>query len=380
MLTKNISQKYIEKILFNMLFFANPKSEYDYLRKKIDKKIKNVLNSNSYVLGKEVESFEKNFSKYLGVKHSVGVSNGTDAIILALQAIHIEKGDEVITTSHTAFATIAAIVDVGAVPIFIDIKEDDFNIDVSKIEKKITKKTKAIIAVHIYGNPANLYELIKIKRKNKITLIEDCAQAHGAEYNGVKVGTFGDFSCFSFYPTKNLSTFGDGGIVSTNNLRMYKKLKLLREYGWVKKNVSVQKGSNKRLDELHAGILNVKLTYLDKFNHKRISIANKFLKNIKSKKLILPNIDNNRKHVFHLFVLRIKNNLRKNFINSLKKCDINVGIHYPIPNHKQKPFTKYCKTKLLITEKISKEIVSIPIYPLLKKTEISKIINVINKF
>lgn len=170
-----------------MIFFANPKSEYIYLKKKIDNRIKKVLESNSYILGKEVENFEKNFSKYIGVKYSAGVSSGTDAIILALQSINIKKGDEIITSSHTAFATIAAIVDVGAIPVFVDIKEDDFTIDVSKIEKKISNKTKAIIAVHIYGNPVDIKELLKIKKKYEIPLIEDCAQAHGATYNKKKL-------------------------------------------------------------------------------------------------------------------------------------------------------------------------------------------------
>jgi dTDP-4-amino-4,6-dideoxygalactose transaminase len=363
-----------------MIYFANPKTEYVYLKKKINKKIKKVLESNSYILGNEVINFEKNFSKYLGMRYSVGVSNGTDAIILALQSINIKKGDEVITTSHTAFATIAAIVDVGAIPVFIDIKEEDFTIDLSKIEKKISKKTKAIIAVHIYGNPVDIKELLKIKNKYKITLIEDCAQAHGAEYNKKKVGTFGDFSCFSFYPTKNLGTYGDAGIVSTNKNKNYKKLKLLREYGWIKKNISLQKGSNKRLDELHAGILNIKLAYLDKFNYKRILIAHKYLKFIKSKKIILPEINSFKKHVFHLFVVRVKNKKRDNFLNYLKKNHIYAGIHYPIPNHLQKPFRKYHNTKLPITEKISKEIVSIPNYPLLSNRQINKIIRVINQF
>jgi dTDP-4-amino-4,6-dideoxygalactose transaminase len=363
-----------------MIFFANPKSEYIYLKKKIDNKIKKVLESNSYILGKEVENFEKNFSKYLGMKYSVGVSSGTDAIILALQSIDIKKGDEVITTSHTAFATIAAIVDVGAIPVFIDIKEDNFTIDVSKIEKKISNKTKAIIAVHVYGNPVDINELLKFKKKYKIALIEDCAQAHGAEYNKKKVGTFGDFSCFSFYPTKNLGTYGDAGIVSTNKNKIYKRLKLLREYGWIKKNISLRKGSNKRLDELHAGILNVKLPYLKQFNNKRISIANKYFKYIKSKKILLPKINSMKKHVFHLFVVKVKHGKRNNFLRYLKKNNIYPGIHYPIPNHLQKPFLKYNKTKLPITEKICKEIVSLPIYPLLSDRQTSKIIKVINKF
>ncbi|MDB3986855.1 DegT/DnrJ/EryC1/StrS family aminotransferase [bacterium] len=363
-----------------MLFFANPKSEYLHLKKKIDTKVKKILNSNSYILGKEVENFEKNFSKYIGVNYSVGVSNGTDAIILALQAINIKKGDEIITTSHTAFATIAAIVDVGATPVFIDIKENDFTIDVSKIENKITKKTKAIIAVHIYGNPVDIKEILKIKKKFKITLIEDCAQAHGAEYNKKKVGTFGDFATFSFYPTKNLSTYGDGGMVSTNNNKMFKKIKLLREYGWQRKNYSTQKGSNKRLDELHAGILSIKLAHLDKFNNKRILIAKKYLKKINSKKLILPKMNSLKKHVFHLFVLRIKDNQRDHFLDYLKKKNIYAGIHYPLPNHQQITFKKYNKTKLHITEKISSEIVSIPIYPLLSTKDVNNIINAINNF
>jgi len=363
-----------------MIFFANPKSEYLFLKKKIDSKIKAVLNSNSYILGKQVKNFEKNFSKYLGIKYCVGVSNGTDAIIMALKAIDIKKGDEIITTSHTAFATIAAITDVGATPVFIDIKEDDFTINTQKIVNKITKKTKAIIAVHIYGNPVDILKIKKISKKWKITLIEDCAQAHGAEYNKKKVGTFGDFSCFSFYPTKNLSTFGDAGIICTNNIKMYKKIKLLREYGWIKKNLSIRDGSNKRLDEIHAGILNVKLAYLDKLNNKRITIANKFLKKIRSEKLILPKVTNNKKHVFHLFVLRIKNMKRDQFLKYLKKNKISAGIHYPLPNHRQKPFRKYHKTKLPVTDKISNEIVSIPNYPLLKTKEVNKIINTINNF
>ena len=363
-----------------MIYFANPKSEYKFLKSKINKKISRVLNSNSYILGQEVKQFEKNFSKYLGIKYSLGVSNGTDALILSLKAIDIKAGDEVITTSHTAFATIAAIVEVGAIPVFIDIKEDDFTINTNILKKKITKKTKAIIVVHIYGNPADILTVQKIAKKNRIPLIEDCAQAHGAEYKNKKVGTFGDFSCFSFYPTKNLSTFGDAGLVSTNNYKMFNRLKLTREYGWVKKNLSVRDGYNKRLDELHAAILNVKLSYLDIFNKKRILIANKFLKSIKSKKIILPKTNSFKKHVFHLFVIRVKNNQRPKFLNYLKKNGIIAGIHYPLPNHKQKPYKKFVKSKLPITDKISKEIVSLPNFPLLTNKQINKIISIVNRY
>ncbi len=363
-----------------MIYFANPKSEYLYLKNQIDRKIRDVLNSNSYILGNEVKKFEKNFSKYLGIKYSLGVSNGTDALILALKAIDIKQGDEVITTSHTAFATIAAIREVGAIPVFIDIKEDDFTIDTKYLEKKITKKTKAIIVVHIYGNPADVLAVQKIAKKKKLILIEDCAQAHGAEYDKKKVGTFGDFSCFSFYPTKNLSTFGDAGMISTNNHKFFKRLKLSREYGWIKKNFSVKDGYNKRLDELHAAILNIKLSYLEKFNNKRILIAKKFLNSIKSKKIIMPKMSNLKKHVFHLFVVRVKNNERLKFLNYLKKNGIIAGIHYPIPNHKQKPYKRFHKSKLPVTDKISKEIVSLPNFPLLSNKEVNKIINIVNRY
>ena len=363
-----------------MIYFANPKSEYKFLKSKINKKISKVLNSNSYILGQEVKQFEKNFSKYLGVKYSLGVSNGTDALILSLRAINIKAGDEVITTSHTAFATIAAIVEVGAIPVFIDIKEDDFTINTEILKKKITKKTKAIIVVHIYGNPADILTVQRIAKKNRIPLIEDCAQAHGAEYKNKKIGTFGDFSCFSFYPTKNLSTYGDAGLICTNNYKMLNRLKLLREYGWVKKNLSIRDGYNKRLDELHAAILNVKLSYLDLFNKKRILIAHKFLKSIKSKKIILPKTNFFKKHVFHLFVIRVKNNERPKFLNYLKKNSIVAGIHYPLPNHKQKPYKKFMKSKLPVTDKISKEIVSLPNFPLLTNKQVNKIIDIVNRY
>jgi dTDP-4-amino-4,6-dideoxygalactose transaminase len=362
-----------------MLYFANPKSEYIFLKKKIDKKIIKVLNSNSYILGNEVKTFEKNFSNYLGIKYSIGVSSGTDALILSLKSLNIKAGDEIITTSHTAYATIAAIVEVGGIPKFIDIKENDFTMDVSKVTSMINKKTRGIIAVHIYGNPVDIEDLVKISKKNKIFLIEDCSQAHGAEYKNKKVGTFGNVACFSLYPTKNLGGFGDGGIISTNDKSIYRKIKLLREYGWKEKNKAIIHGINNRLDEIQAGILNVKIKFLDKFNKKRKIIAKKYLKEIKSKHLLLPEINKNKKSVYHLFVVRINKNLRSKFINYLKTKNITCGIHYPIPNHAQKPYLKF-KSNLLITEKISKEIISLPIYPMLKSNEINSIIKSINNF
>ena len=362
-----------------MINFSNPVTEYLFLKKKIDNKIATVLKSNSYILGKEVNKFEKNFSKFTQVKYSVGTSSGTDALILALKSLNIGKGDEVITTSHTAVATVAAIVEVGAVPVFVDIN-NDFLMDVPKVSKIISKKTKAIIAVHIYGMPVELNLLLKICKINNLKLIEDCSQAHGAEYNKKKVGSFGIVSCFSFYPTKNLSTFGDGGIVCTNSKRIYKKIKFLREYGWDKKKRSRLHGINNRLDELHASILNIKIKYLKLFNKKRLQAAKMYISRIKNKDIVLPKIHDHKTSVFHLFVIRIQKKKRNRLIKHLLKNKIKTGIHYPFPIHQLKPFKAFCKGDLPITEKISDEIISLPMYPLISSLTVQHVVKAINNF
>ena len=363
-----------------MINFANPKSEYLKNKNKIHKVIKKVLSSNSYILGKSVKDFEREFSNYNNSKYALGVSSGTDAIIIALKTLNVKPGDEIITTSHTAYATIAAIVEIGARPVFIDIEYDNFNMKYDEIENKISKKTKGIILVHIYGIVANVQMVKKICLKNKIFLIEDCAQAHGASLKNKKVGTFGDFGTFSFYPTKNLSTFGDAGALITNQKKNFQKAKLLREYGWVKRNIGVLKSINRRMDEIHAAILLVQLKNLDKNNKKRIKIANYYSKNIKNNKIILPKLDKKNLHVFHLYVIKVKHNLRKKLIHYLNKNKINPGIHYILPNHEQKPFKNYKKSKLINTKKISPEILSLPIYPELKIEELKKITNLLNNF
>lgn len=359
-----------------MLNFSNPCSENLFLKKKIINKVNKIIKSNNYILGSEVNSFEKKFARYIGAKYCVGTSNGTDAIILALKALNIKENDQVITTAHTAVATVAAIIECKAIPVFVDI-DDTYNIDTRKIESAINKRTKAIIIVHIYGNPVNLNNISKI---NKIPIIEDCSQAHGAELNGKKVGSFGKISTFSFYPTKNLGCIGDGGAIVTDNKIIYRKIKLLREYGWKIKNKSLIHGTNKRLDEIQAGILNIKIKYLDYFNNKRVQIAKKYLKLIRNNRLILPIIDDKNYHVFHLFVIRVKDNLRKKLILYFKKNKINLGIHYPIPVNKQKAYRKYDLIHLDKTNKFAKEILSLPIYPFLKKVQIIKIIKLLNKF
>jgi dTDP-4-amino-4,6-dideoxygalactose transaminase len=363
-----------------MINFANPKSEYLENKKKIDLVIKKTLASNDYILGKSVKKFEQKFAKYNKCKYSLGVSSGTEALIIALKSLGVNPGDEIITTSHTAYATVAAITEIGAKPVLIDIENDYFNMKYDEINRNLTKKTKGLILVHLYGLVANVKKIQEICKKNKIFLIEDCAQAHGAEYSGRKVGTFGDFGTFSFYPTKNLSTFGDAGSIITNNLKLYKKAKLYREYGWIKKNVGILRSINRRMDEIHAAILNVKLNYLDKNNKKRIKIAKLYSEKIKNENIILPRTIPSSKNVFHLYVIILKKNLRKKLILLLKKNNINPGIHYVLANHQQISFKNFKKTNLVNTEKIIPNILSLPIYPSLSLINVKKIIKLINNF
>jgi len=363
-----------------MILTSNPLLQYHSHKKEIDDAIANVLTSGSYILGKGVNSFEKEFADYIGVKYAIGAGSGTEALHLALKACGIGHGDEVITVSHTAVATISAIILSGASPIFVDIELDYFTIDESKIESLISSKTKAFLPVHLYGQPANIDEIISIAKKHGLYVIEDCAQAHGAEINGKKVGSFGDISCFSFYPTKNLGALGDGGAVLTNNEQLASKTKLLREYGWAEKYISSVNGWNSRLDELQAAILGIKLKHLDKDNDLRIEIANRYLLEINNQIITNPLIRNGNKHVFHLFVIRTDK--RDQLQKHLKENDINTAIHYPVPIHLQKAYLKKYKgcDDLQITELIAGEILSLPISPELQKNEIDKIIATCNTF
>ena len=260
-----------------------------------------------------------------------------------------------------------------------NINKDDFCMNLENLDKSITKKTKAIIPVHLYGQMVNMKELIKISKKYKIDIIEDSSQSHGASYDNKKSGSFGKLSCFSFYPTKNLGCYGDGGAITTNSKSLYNKLLMMREYGWKPKFNSISYGLNSRLDEIHASVLRIKLKKLDNFNYKRIKLADKYFNEIKNKKIILPKINNLNKHVFHLFVIRT--NKRDMLKKYLEKNKIITGIQYPIPIHKQRYFSKIVKFNTLTnTEIISNEILSLPIYPSLKIKYINKVIQILNKF
>lgn len=360
--------------------FGNLQKQYKKYKKEIDDVIQDILYKGNFILGENVKRFEEEFAEYCGAKFGVGVGSGTEAIHLALVACGINNGDEVVTVPNTAIPTISAISAANATPVFVDIDEFSYNINPGLIEEKINKKTKIIIPVHLYGNPCDMEEILKLAKKYNLKIIEDCAQAHGTEYKGRKVGTFGDAGCFSFYPSKNLGAYGDGGMVISNDAELNHKLKLLRNYGQEKRYFGTIKGFNSRLDEIQAAILRFKLKKLDHWNELRIKIAKKYTDNFSGLDVICPKFENSNKHVFHLYVVRV--NDRDNFINYLEKNGIGALIHYPIPIHLQHAYKELNvrEGSLPVTEKVSKEIVSIPIYPELEEQEVDYIISKIKEY
>jgi len=363
---------FLIKIPFNDLT-----RQYKSIEGKLNRVLKDVLKSGWFILGKNVETFEKDFANYVGKKYGIGVASGTDALFLSLLACDIKAGDEVITVPNTAIPTIAAISATGAKPVLVDVNQF-YTLDTAKIEEKISSKTKAIIPVHLYGQPCQMDPILKIAKRHNILVIEDCAQAHGAEYKGKKLPA-GDIGCFSFYPTKNLGAYGDGGIIVTDNERLSRKLKLLRNYGETKRFTHIIKGYNSRLDEIQAAILRIKLKHLDRWNRKRRRIA-KLYNELLSDLVATPQEDKNSKHVYHLYVVRTeKRNELKDFLFSR---GIGTNIHYPIPVHLQKGYSdlRYKKGSLPKCEKYSKEILSLPIFPELKEKEIEYICESVREF
>jgi len=360
--------------------FGDLSRQYTKYKKEFDAIISGVFEKGSFILGENVSRFETNFANYLEAKHAVGVGSATEALFLALKAIDIKNGDEVITVANTAVPTVSAIDFAGARPVFADIEESSYNINPARIEKKITLKTKAIIPVHLYGNPCDMDQIMEIAQKYDLKVIEDCAQAHGAEYKGKKVGTFGDFGAFSFYPSKNLGANGDGGMVTANSEELAQKVRLLGNYGFKDRYNSIIRGFNSRLDEIQAALLDFKLTKLDEWNLRRKQIAGMYIKGLGGLPIILPCVSKENTHAFHLFVIRV--NQREKFMQFLSDDGISTIIHYPIPIHMQ-PAYKYLSHKkgfLPITEKVSEEIVSLPIYPDLEDNEVEHVIQTIKKF
>jgi dTDP-4-amino-4,6-dideoxygalactose transaminase len=363
-----------------MILCGNPLAQYLAYKPELDEAIHHVLDKGWYIMGEEVKAFESEFADYIGVSHGIGAGSGTEAIHLALAACDIGPGDEVITVSHTAVATVAAIELSGAVPVFVDIEPQYYTLNPAKIENMITPQTKAIIPVHLYGQPADLSPILVIARNHGLRVIEDCAQATGATYRNRRVGSFGDMACFSFYPTKNLGALGDGGMVVTNNGELARKAQLLREYGWAERYISHARGWNSRLDELQAAILRVKLRYLDDANAKRIKIANLYNDHLREIGIEIPNRRQDAGHVYHLYVARSLQ--QKEIIAFLKNHNIGVLIHYPVPVHLQPAYRHRLRgiENLSVTETVVNEIFSLPIYPELDKIDVEFIIRKIQNF
>jgi aminotransferase EvaB len=343
--------------------------EYQVEREQILDALDSVFQSGQLILGEKVELFEKEYSAYCGVKYSVGVDNGTNAIFLALKALDIGIGDEVITVSNTAIPCVSAIVSAGATPVFADILEESFLLDASKLEALITAKTKAILVVHLYGQCVDMDEVIKIADNNRIPIIEDCAQSHGATYKGRVAGSMGLLAATSFYPTKILGTYGDGGMVSTNDETLYYKLKRLRFYGAEKSYFSVQHGYNSRLDEIHAAILSFKLARIETYLSRRREIARFYDCYLADTGLVLPKQMPYGKHSYYIYVVR--HPLRDGILKSLRDQAIFLNISYPWPIHCMTGYhyLGYKEGDLPVTERLAKEIFSLPMYPSLSEEE-----------
>jgi dTDP-4-amino-4,6-dideoxygalactose transaminase len=360
-----------------MISCSNPNAQYLSHKEEIDVAIQQVLATGQFVLGGNVHAFEKEFSSYIGTSYAVSVASGTDAIILGLRALGIGPGDEVVTPSHTAVATVAAIELAGGIPVFADVDSDCWTLDPASIEKAITSKTKAIVVVHLYGLPADMDTIKDIARKNNLKLIEDCAQAPGATYNNVRVGSIGDLGCFSFYPTKNLGALGDGGGITTSDFTIAKQLKKLRQYGWDENRVSQFHGYNSRLDEIQAAVLRVKLKNLDADNAKRIALANQYDKRLSSLPVKLPGKRSNCSHVYHLYVIEVER--RDALVDYLKSNGVIAGIHYPVPVHLMPAFA-HKELTLSRTERIAGSVLSLPMYPELDSNDLSQVVNIIKEF
>jgi aminotransferase EvaB len=346
---------------------------------KLTKISTDVLNSSQHILGSNVHNFEIKFANYIGVNHCLGVANGSDALVIALRSIGIKRNDEVATVANAGFYTCSALNIIGAIPVFIDVDAESLLFDPNDLEKKLkTRNVKAVVVTHLYGQVAPIKEVIELCSKSGTKVVEDCAQAHGAQVDGKKVGSFGDISTFSFYPTKNLGAVGDGGAVLTNDEQIAEIVKKTRQYGWEEKySVELEYGTNSRLDELQAAFLLAKLNDLDKWNQQRITIAKQYVNAFEKSKIKV--LKNTLKGVAHLFVILTDD--RDELVKHLTKNSIQSGIHYPISDHKQAIYKeKFKDISLPVTDSSVDRILTLPIYPGMKQEEIDHVINVIINF
>jgi dTDP-4-amino-4,6-dideoxygalactose transaminase len=355
-----------------MIPFIDLTREYAEIGDEITSIIQRTLENGWFILGQQLKEFEREFSRYIGAKYGIGVNSGSDALFLALKALGVDENSEVITVSHTFISTADSIVRCGAKPVFVDIEPETYCINPALIEDKITEKTKAILPVHLYGHPAHMGYILEIAKEHGLSVVEDACQAHGAEYNGKKVGSIGDVGCFSFYPAKNIGAYGDGGFVTTNDSSLAERIKLLRNYGQSKKYHHDCVGVNSRLDELQAAVLRIKLSRLGMWNEQRRRIAKLYAEVLDQKGIILPAERTYAKHVYHLFVTRLAK--RDKCQRFLQKRGIQTQIHYPIPVHKQNAYKEFETAKdLSVTEAICNEILSLPLYPSLTDEEVAYI-------
>jgi len=362
--------------------FVDLKRQYARIKIEIDQAIQNVINDTAFIGGSYTNSFESAFADYCSANYCIGVGNGTDALVVALKILGIGKGDEVITAANSFIATSEAVTLSGAKVIFADINPRTYNIDVNQVEKLINERTKAIIPVHIYGQPAEMNQFLDIAQKHKVFLIEDAAQAHGAEYRGMRIGSIGDMACFSFYPGKNLGAYGDAGAIVTNNEEYALKARMIANHGRIEKYSHEMEGMNSRLDGIQSAILSVKLKHLDDWTTQRIQAASLYKHHLENTDLILPSIIDDAKAVYHLYVVRTKKESRNSLITHLKNKGIGVGIHYPIalPNLNAYQYMGLHKHEFPAATRASQEILSLPIFPEIKESEVGYIANSIKQY
>ncbi len=366
----------------NKIHFLNLKETNHKYLKELKTNILDVLESGRYISGSQVSEFELDFSKYIGVKHCVGVGNGLDALTLIFQAYKewglMKTGDQIIVPANTYIATILAITRNELIPVLVEPDPSTYNIDSEKIEEKITSKTKAVLAVHLYGQAADMDRICSLAKKHRFKVVEDSAQAHGALHQGKKTGAWGDGSGFSFYPAKNLGALGDAGAVTTDDDRLADSVRALRNYGSEKKYHNRYKGINSRLDEIQAAVLKVKLKYLDQENERRRQISAYYLKNINNKAVVLPEVRDPLSHVWHLFVIRTS--LRDDLQRHLTAHGIETLIHYPVPPHKQAAYSEFNHLSLPITELIHNQVLSLPMGPAMHDEEVKQVAAAVNSF
>lgn len=347
------------------------KAQYASIKSEIDAAIQRVVDNTSFILGKEVADFEQEFARYVNAKGAVGVASGTAALYLALRVCDIGHGDEVITTAHTFIASSEAISQTGAKPVFVDINPQTYNLDPERVREAITPRTKAILPVHLYGQPAQLEPLLEIAERYKLWLIEDAAQAHGAEYQEQKCGSIGVLACFSFYPGKNLGAYGDAGAVTGNDESLLEKVRKLRDHGRITKYEHDEIGFGERIDALQAAILKAKLPYLESWTEARRSHARLYDELLSGCDVITPYHSPEVRHVYHLYVIRTRR--RDQVLSHLKEKGIGAGIHYPTPLHRQPAYLKegYGDISLPVTEEVASEVLSLPMYPELTPEQIT---------